>query len=316
MAAAKKRVDTGTMMSELSSGSAFFAQARAEAEQEDVQHSLPPWMRNLQLVPIERIKPGRYQARKEEAKDQAIYQQLETQMQSDYERGQLRLFLSVMPDPDDPTFYNPSRGGHRRIEIARRIGVKEILCFVEDVYDAKELLRGTYAENLGRQNLTMIEEGYIYQAALDDNPDWTQDDVAAHLHVSGGRMHVAHCIRSINYASDIQAMIYAAPERSKRVASALAKLDPLPDAAKKRVKIIADFLSEKLTVDQVEVMVERLLNGKKPLGVKEIARIERIQSTRKGFARYLKEIGAQKPDEEERRELEGLFREIQEILAR
>lgn len=315
MAAAKKRLNTDAMLSELSSGSAFFSQARNEAEQEEEKQSLPEWMRNLQLISIDRIRPGRYQKRTEEAKDHLVYQQLETQMRSDYECDQLRLFLVVMPDPDDSSFYNPSRGGHRRTEIAKRIGVKEILCFVEEAYDAQELLRGTYAENFGRQNLTTIEEGYIYQAAIEDN-GWTQEEVAKHLNVPGGRMHVAHCIRSTYYKPDIQAMIYKAPERSKRVASALTRLDSLPDAVEKRAPIIADFLNEKITVDRVEIMVERLLQGKETVPIKEIARTDRIRATRKGFGRYLKEIGNQKPSDEEREELEALSKEIAEILAR
>src|SRR5436305_5723226 len=41
---------------------------------------LPPWLQHFELIPIDRIRPGRYQTRRPEAVDTETYEQLESQM--------------------------------------------------------------------------------------------------------------------------------------------------------------------------------------------------------------------------------------------
>src|SRR5258708_6016060 len=220
---------------------------------------LPPWLAHFQMLPIDRIRAGHYQQRRAEAVDPVKYAQLEQQMCSDQEQGTLRLQLYVMPDPDDPTFYNPARGGHRRLEVAQKLGVTELLCEVIP-YNAEELARGTLFENEGRQDLTIVEKGQTYLLLM-HNFGLTQQEVADKYHVDGGRDYVARCISAAEADPDIQAMIFVAPDRSMRAVVYLSQLSGRPSAVAERAPIIQAFLEEKLTVDGVKIAVQQVKDG-------------------------------------------------------
>ena len=292
-----------------------------EKYQEVVQ--LPLWLEHLRMIPVDHIRPGRYQKRLKEAQDPLILALLEEQMRTDYERGELQLFLFVMQDPANPDFFNPSRGGHRRVEIAQKIGVSEILCYVSE-YDPEDLSFGTYFENEGRQNLSIIEKGLMYLAFIEDR-NLSQEEVAIQYHVKGGRNYVGRCIRAAKAAADIQAMIFHDPDRSMRVLDVLSQLDFVDDGVAKRAPIIAAFQNKQLTADGVQIAVNRVLAGEvfslggqgegKTLPLKEIARIERFHSVRTGFDRYLREVENEPPGPQEREELAQLRQRIDEVLA-
>ena len=284
---------------------------------------LPPSLEHLQMVPVSQIRPGRYQKRLKEAENSEVLAQLEAQMGADYERGALRLFLFVMKDRDDPAFFNPSRGGHRRVEIAQKLGVPEILCYVSE-YDPEELSYGTYFENEGRQDLSIVEKGLMYLTFIEDR-DLSQEEVAIQYHVKGGRDYVGRCIRAAKAAKDVQAMIFRDPDRSMRVVDVLSQLDVLEDAAPKRAPIIAAFEQKQLTADGVQIAVSRVLagevftpaeqEGSHPLPLKEIARTERFRSARVGFDRYFREVQKTPPSTQEREELMLLRQKIDDVLA-
>lgn len=273
---------------------------------------------HVHMIPSAQIRPGRYQKRLAEARDEETYQHLLAQMRADYERGHLKLLLFVMPDPQNPGFYHPSRGGHRRLEIAQILGVPEILCYVDE-YDPGDLAAGTYFENEGRQDLSIIEKGLMYQAFMDDY-GLTQEEVATHYCVKGGQPYVGRCVRAARYQPDIQSLILADPERALRVADILAQLDAVEDGVTKRAPLIAAFKARTLTTDQVSQAVKAILQGQPVVldeqGVHSLARQDRIMALEKGFDRWSRTLGTAAPSEEERLRLAQVRTLIDAILAR
>lgn len=291
---------------------------------------LPPWLEHFQVIPISQIRPGAYQKRRPEARDPQKDALLETSMRMRHEQGILHLDIQVMPDPDDPRFFNPAFGRHRRIEIAKKIGLTELLCQVIP-YDRKALAQGTYWENseFFRQDLTIIEEGLIFQQALEDDPLLTQEGVAAlfQLPTSGGRDHVYHCLRAARAMPDVQALIFEEPERSMRVIGSLSQLDKIEDAVQKRAPIIEGFRAKKLSVDQVALAVKAVLEGNafslddgksgpRLSTPKTIRRYESSLAAEKGFSKYEALLGKEAPSEEERAGLESLRDRIDSVLIR
>lgn len=290
---------------------------------------LPPWLQHFKMIPIDQIRPGRYQTRMLNVFDSVEYKQLVDQLRFDYKREKLRLLVFVMPDPNDEAFYNPSRGMHLRVQAAKEIGVPELLCCVAD-YDQEDLAYGTLFENLARRDLNIIEQGLMFLLFKHDF-GMEQDDIAIKYHVPGGRDHVARCIQAAQAASDIQKMILQDPGRSMRVVTYLSRLDNLRDAEKKRAPIIQGFLEKKLTADMVEVAVNKVRDGyefileeqsgnsnmhSNAISFKVIGRIERAIATRKKLDLYLREIKNETPSSDERAELESIQSTIIAILSR
>ena len=256
--------------------------------------ALPSYLSHLKLIPTNQIQAGRYQKRLEAARDQETYAQLKEQMASDYAQGKLKLFLFVMPDPEHPGMYVPCRGGHRRLAIAQEIGVPDLLCEVID-YDASDLASGTYFENEGRQDYSLIEKGLLFQAIMTDEPLLTEATLAERYHVKGGQPYVSRCITSAGYEPDLQALIFWNPEKTTKVVRVLAALDALEDHVEKRAPMIQAFTEGKLTADQVETAVKDLLQGI-PFAlnenrIKEVVRTEGIALTSQKFDRWYRTRG-------------------------
>jgi hypothetical protein len=289
---------------------------------------LPPWLKNFQMIPVDRIRPSIYQKRQPQAKNLQKDAQLEAQMRESHEQGRLHLDVKVMPDRDDPTFFNPSQGQHRRIEAARRIGIPELLCYVEE-FDRQALSQETYWENsdFSRQGLSIIEEGLAFQQEMEDNPLLTQEGVAAFFKIPepGGRDHVQRCLAAARAMPDVQSLVWEDPDRSTRVVGLLSQLDKIEDVVRKRAPIIQGFREKKLNVDQVGYAVQLVLQGKeftldetKP-GVanpRTIGMYERSVAVRKLVDRTVSLIGNGMPDESSRSELQLARDRIDAILQR
>lgn len=322
--AAKKRMNTDAMMSELA-GSAFFPHPPVETEQEE--QVLPPWLQNFQMIPIEKIIPGDYQKRRPEARDAQKDEQLESQMRESHEQGRLHLDITVMSDPKNPGFFNPSQGQHRRIEAAQKIGIRELLCYVEP-YDQKALAQGTYWENssFARQDLTIIEEGLQFAQAMEDDELLTQEDVASlfKLPKNGGQQHVQRCLTAARAMPDVQSLIWDDPDRATRVTGLLSQLDSIEDVVRKRAPIIQGFREKKLTVDQVELAVKIVLQGKEftldessevIANPRTIGIYERSIAVRKSVDRAISLIGNRSIDAVSRAELLLARSRINNILG-
>ena len=278
-----------------------------------MQASLPS--RRLITVPIERIRPGRYQKR--ESVDPEKYQQLKDQI-ADLGFN----FVAVLfVDPDDDAFYNPAMGGHLRIQAASELGIAEVLAVIRE-YDRVALAKGTYMENQGRQPLTLVEEGLIFQECQDDL-GWTQEEIAKNLIVPGGRSHVALCMLTVTAAPDLREMLRKDPRRGQRAFYYFRQLDELGQerAMELRAPHIADFLIGKISTDEVRLIMKQILDKehgqtKEPVSLDQARREHKITSTLTSFQRFEKEIGAAPVSPTEREALETLKTKIEEILAR
>ena len=299
--------------------------------QEQVQ--LPSWFQQFQLVSIDSIRPGPFQVRMviDPEKDEQLRKQIRTDLEH---HDTLQHVFVVVLDPDDNAFYNPKLGGHRRLNIAKELGVKEVFIWIEE-YDQEELARGTYFENNrgARQDLTIVEEGELFRR-VQKTLGWTQTTIAERFYVEGGQSHVARCMQAASYPEDIRRMLFKDPERGMRAAEKLAQLEALgPEEAREaRAPLIEGFLAKdsqkRLSTDSIQIAVDRILGmasfeegalrqgGPQQLPVEQLRRLERATTARKSFGRYMREIGEARPSVEERAELESLRRQIEAILAR
>lgn len=283
---------------------------------------LPPYLAHFQLIPIERLRPGRYQKRLLEARDEEKYVQLEAQMRDSYEHGGLRLFVPVMPDPEDEHFYNPAQGMHRRIEIAAKLGIAELPCYVES-YNAEALALGTLYENMGRQDLTIVELGYVFLQMRDDF-NLTQEEIARRVYREkpGGRDYVKRCVAAAQADPDIQSLIFLAPDRSVSIIGPLSRLHP-----ESRAPLIEAFLAEKLKAEGIIQAVKEIEAGgsfsldegavnQGATTPKTLDRIARAVRARKSWTSYFNEIRSAPLSHTERVELEELRRQLDDVLRR
>lgn len=271
--------------------------------------------RRIVMVPIERIRPGRYQKR--ETVNVAQFQQLKDQIQ---ELG-LNYVAILCVDPDDNAFYNPMMGGNLRIQAAKELGIMEVTAILRD-YDQEALAKGTYFENNGRQPFTLVDEGLIFQQ-LQEDKGWTQEEIAEKLLVPGGRSHVALCLLTATAPPDIQEMLRHDPRRGSRCFYYLRKLDELGEekAIQLRAPIIRDFLIGKISTDEVKILVQQILQReqgetRQEISLDEARRQNKITTTIKTFQRFEKEIGTGAPSAAERETLLDLKKKIESILER
>ena len=278
----------------------------------ETSSTLPP-SRRLVTLPIDRIRPGRYQKR--ETVNAEEYQQLKNQIA---ELG-LQFTAVVCQDPDDEHYYNLMMGGHLRLRAAAELGITEVQAVIQD-YDRLRLAKGTYFENKGRQPLTVIEEGLVFRQFQEDD-QWTNEKIAAELKVT--RQHVSFCLSAIDAAPDIQDMLCVEPGRGQRCFYYLRQLDELGQekATTLRTPIIEGFVKENISTDQVKLLVEQILQKEKGEGKEEVSieaarGKEKTVSVLKSFQRYEKILGDRTPTEAEREDLIKVRERIEQILAR
>jgi len=273
--------------------------------------------RRLVTLPIEKIRAGRYQKR--ESVNEEEFQQLKDQIA---ELG-LQFTAVVCQDPDDTNFYNLMMGGHLRLRAATELGITEVQAVIQD-YDRLRLAKGTYFENRGRQALTIIEEGLIFQQIQEDLQEdgehWSQERIAQELKVN--RSYVSLCMLAANSAPDIQEMLRA-DRRGQRCFYYLRQLDELGQekAMSLRAPIIKGFLEETISTDQVKTLVEQILQKEKGEAKEEVSietakAKEKTVSVLKSFQRYEKILGDRPPSQSEREDLLNVKERIEQILAR
>lgn len=273
--------------------------------------------RRLITVPIERIRPGKFQKR--ERVDPEKYQQLKDQIE---DLG-FNFVAILFPDREDSDYYNPAMGGHIRIQAASELGLTEVQAIIRE-YDTIALAKGTYMENMGRQPYTIVEEGLIFQECMDD-PDlqWTQEEVAKYLLVPGGRSHVALCLDAARAAPDLREMLRKDPQRGRRALYYFKQLDVLGEerAMELRAPHIENFLLGKISTDEVRLIMHQLLardrgESEEDLSLEQARREHRATSTLASFQRFEKAIGSDIPNQRERETLENLKAKIEAILER
>src|SRR3546814_3366180 len=141
-------------------------------------------VRSSKTVPIEHLRPGRFQPRHhvDEAAVDALAESLKAQ-------GIPQPIL-VRRHPDRPNEFEIV-AGERRWRAAQRAKLHEVPVVIRDLSDAQSL-ELAIVENVQRQDLTPLEEAEGYRRLIDDFQH-TQEDLARTLGKS--RSHIANTLR-------------------------------------------------------------------------------------------------------------------------
>lgn len=313
-------------------------ETQVESGEEKDQQEAPttqtdPFLGDFKIIPLDRIRPGEFQSRL--VKDPIKDENLRKRIKKDLDRyGRLRHVFRVVIDPDDPTFYNPAFGGHRRLDLARELGVTEVSIWMEE-YDPFELARGTYDENdpATRQDLNIVEQGLFFQR-VQKKLGWSQTEIAERFDVEGGQPHVSRCMTAVSYPEDLQQMLFTDPDRGMRAAKELHRLEVLGAERAKalRAPLIAAFQAanpkDRLSTDQLALAVDKILSGgsfatdktteetNTPVPtIPSLKRWERAKSVRKKWESFRKEFGNEPLDDDVRAEVEAVYKDIGKLLG-
>lgn len=187
-------------------------------------------------VPIERLRPNRYQPRSHF--DEAAIEDL---VNSVRENGILQPIL-VRPVAGDADQFEIV-AGERRWRAAQKAQLYEVPIVVRDLSD-REALEIALVENVQREDLSPIEEAKGYQRLIDDF-EHTQAAIAAT--VGKSRSHVANMLRLLGLPQAVQRLL-AEGALSMGHARALITADE-PEALAKQI------VAAGMSVRQAEALV-------------------------------------------------------------
>ena len=190
-------------------------------------------------VPVEFLKPGRYQPRKH-MDDDALKQLA----QSIAEKGILQPLL-VRQHPDEPDAYEII-AGERRWRAAQLAKIHEVPVIIKDLSD-QEVLEVALIENLQREDLSPLDEAVGYQQLMDEFSH-TQENLAKV--VGKSRSHVANLLR-LNGLSDALKKLLQSNQLSMGHVRALLAID-------KNDEIASVVVKKGLNVRQTEQLIQKL----------------------------------------------------------
>ncbi|HEY9537080.1 MAG TPA: ParB/RepB/Spo0J family partition protein [Kiloniellaceae bacterium] len=153
-------------------------------------------VRSSKTVPIEHLRPGRFQPRHhfDEAAVDALAESIKAQ-------GILQPIL-VRRHPDRPNEFEIV-AGERRWRAAQRAKLHEVPVVIRDLSDAQSL-ELAIVENVQRQDLTPLEEAEGYRRLIDDFQH-TQEDLARTLGKS--RSHIANTLRLLALPEGVKLLL-------------------------------------------------------------------------------------------------------------
>jgi len=183
---------------------------------------------NLRTLPIEQLKPSRFQPRRH-----FDAENLEALTQSVREKGILQPIL-VRHDPADPNRYE-ILAGERRWRAAQAAQLHEIPVILREIDDrgASEI---ALIENIQRQDLNAIEEGEGYRRLIEEFGH-TQEELGRALGKS--RSHIANTMRLLALPDDVRAMVIDGRLSAGHARAILTSVNPLALAQ----LVIADGMS-------------------------------------------------------------------------
>lgn len=154
--------------------------------------------RSWREVPIERLRPGRFQPRHrfDPAESEALVASIR-------ERGILQPILVRRIAGGGAEESYEIVAGERRWRAAQQAQLHAVPVIVREFSDT-EALQVALVENLQRQNLTPMEEGEGYKRLMDEFSH-TQEQVAQA--VGKSRSHVANSLRLLGLPDEVKAMV-------------------------------------------------------------------------------------------------------------
>lgn len=200
------------------------------------------------LIPIDRIRPSRYQPRQDIDPDS-----IRELADSIREHGLLQpIVVSFDAEEDEYELI----AGERRFEASRSVGLTVIPAIIQEVEDQARLELGLI-ENIQRENLNPIEEAKAY-VILMEKFNLTQEQMAQRL--GRKRTSIANTLRLLSLPEDIQADI-ATGVLSAGHAKALAAIED-PEQLRQAVQRLREGA---LNVRETEALVRQIResSGKK-----------------------------------------------------
>ena len=200
---------------------------------------------NLVMLPVEQIRPGRYQPRT--AFPEAAMEELKASIKR---RGVIE---PVIVRPIAHGTYELV-AGERRFRAAQAIGLKEVPALVKTLGD-RDALEYSLIENIQRENLNPLEEAKGYARLLDEF-GYTQEDIASA--VGKDRATVANLLRILRLPQDVQRAI-----ESGKLSLGHAKVLAGIEGEARQRQVAARCLATEMTVRQLEVLAGTWVPGKR-----------------------------------------------------
>jgi ParB family chromosome partitioning protein len=199
----------------------------------------PETRKTTRAIPIEQIRPGRYQPRRHFDPDG-----IASLAASIRERGILQPLL-VRPLPNLPNTYELI-AGERRWRAAQQAQLHEVPVLIKELSD-REALEIALIENLQREDLNPMEEADAY-ARLMEEFQHTQEELARV--VGKSRSHIANTLRLLALPERVREQL-ADGRLSAGHARSLVGLDHAEEIAR-------DVIARGLSVRQTEALCQRL----------------------------------------------------------
>ena len=207
----------------------------------DDETPAPQKQENLRSLPIEQLKPSRFQPRRH-----FDAENLESLTDSVREKGILQPIL-VRRDPSEPNRYE-ILAGERRWRAAQAAQLHEIPVIIREMDDrgASEI---ALIENIQRQDLNAVEEGEGYRRLIEEFGH-TQEELGRALGKS--RSHIANTMRLLSLPEEVKAMIAEGKLSAGHARALVVARDPLT--------IARNIVRDGLSVRQIEAALraERL----------------------------------------------------------
>jgi ParB family chromosome partitioning protein len=189
-------------------------------------------------VPIERLRPGRYQPRRRFDADE-----IAELVASVRERGILQPILVRRIGEGSEESYEIV-AGERRWRAAQQAQLHQVPVVIKELSD-QDALEVALVENLQRQNLTPLEEAEGFRRLMDEFGH-TQERLAKALGKS--RSHLANTLRLLGLPEEVKAMVDEGKLSAGHARAILSAPDPI-GLAKRAV-------NQNLNVRQVEQLVQ------------------------------------------------------------
>jgi ParB/RepB/Spo0J family partition protein len=221
-----------------------------EEEEEVVSRARGTRPKFSRIIPIDRIHPNPWQARK--TFDEAKLAELSDGMQ---EHGWVGGGLPVRAHPTLPNEYQLVFG-ERRWRAAKRAGLAAIPCEVSSFTD-DDMVEIGLIENIQREDLSRYEEGVAYQSLLelrDDEgrPRYSQRSLAKRL--GKDKSYVEDRLQYARAPEDVQQLALANPDLAPRMVRELAHIEQ-PEA---RGALIAAVQEGKIDIEDVRQIRKQL----------------------------------------------------------
>ncbi len=238
----------------------FFAQeVRPEdelARQREVEALIAPRRLQVQDLPVDRIGPNPFQARKN-------FDGLADLVQAITAQG-FTTRLRVRPDPERPNFFQLVFG-ERRLRAAREAGLTEVPCEIADHTD-DEMIEIGLAENIQRRDLEPLEEAHAFHTFIEQR-GYTVRRLAERI--GKDKSYVDDRLALLRTPADVQQLIQQRPD-ALRIAREIAKLE----SPEERRPLIEAVMNGNLNTEDVRVIVREVVAPSEPSSVPMPERIE------------------------------------------